>query len=100
MIIDYLALVVIILLTILLCAGVRQSSTFNIVTDSIKLVTDIFIIILGLVYFKKANLKMSGNPDKATWPDGFFPYGYASIFKGASSVFFSYIGFDNGDFFF
>jgi APA family basic amino acid/polyamine antiporter len=69
-------------LTILLVIGVKESSRFNILMVSVKLVVLSFFVIVGAFYVKPAN-----------WHP-FAPNGWAGIQTGAAVIFFAYIGFD------
>lgn len=79
---NILALGIILFLTFLLLVGVRSSSRFNNLMVIIKLsVIGIFIAI--------ATTQV--NP--VNWTP-FFPYGWQGAVKGASLIFFAYVGFD------
>lgn len=76
------AIALIMLLTTLLCVGIKESSRFNAVMVVIKLAVVLFVIFAGLSWVRPEN-----------W-DPFFPYGVGGIFEGAALIFFAYIGFD------
>jgi APA family basic amino acid/polyamine antiporter len=76
------ASLVVILLTILLVRGIKESSAFNIVIVVIKLLVIGFFIVIGGQHIKPEN-----------WVP-FAPNGFAGIKAGAAIVFFAYIGFD------
>jgi basic amino acid/polyamine antiporter, APA family len=80
--INLAAAILIALLTVLLCIGIKESSRFNAVMVAIKLAVVLFVIIAGIPWVKPENW----NP--------FFPYGFGGIFQGAALIFFAYIGFD------
>jgi APA family basic amino acid/polyamine antiporter len=73
---------IVLLLTVVLVIGIRESSRFNAVMVGIKLVVLAFFVIIGSLYLKPAN-----------WTP-FAPNGFAGIKAGAAIVFFAYIGFD------
>ncbi len=50
-----------------------------------------FIILMGFWQGEWKNFTESGNPKH---PSGFFPFGAPGVFKGASMVYLSYIGYD------
>ncbi|MBX2859775.1 MAG: amino acid permease [Vampirovibrio sp.] len=79
------AAAIIVLLTGLLCIGIKESARFNAVMVAVKLAVVLFIIALGSFYV---------NPDN--WLPGgtYFPMGFGGVFTGAATVFFAYIGFD------
>lgn len=76
------AAILIALLTVLLCTGIKESARFNAVMVVIKLAVVLFVIFAGIPWVKPAHW----NP--------FFPFGFGGIFQGAALIFFAYIGFD------
>ncbi|MBI3552456.1 MAG: amino acid permease [Elusimicrobia bacterium] len=85
------AVLIVLALTWLLVIGVKESSKFNTIMVSIKLVILLFFICVGLRFFSFHNWVP---PDSVTTWKGFAPNGWRGIFSGASIVFFAYIGFD------
>ena len=85
------AVLIVLALTWLLVVGVKESSRFNAIMVSIKLVILLFFICVGLRFFNYHNWVPAGSV--TTWK-GFAPNGWRGIFSGASIVFFAYIGFD------
>lgn len=73
---------IVLLLTIVLVRGIKESSRFNVVVVTIKLLVLGFFITLGSCYIKPEN-----------WVP-FAPNGFAGIKAGAAIAFFAYIGFD------
>ena len=73
---------IVLLLTMILVTGIKQSSRFNIVMVTIKLLVLGFFITLGSFYVKPQN-----------WVP-FAPNGFAGVKAGAAIAFFAYIGFD------
>ncbi|RDX92740.1 Cationic amino acid transporter 9, chloroplastic [Mucuna pruriens] len=80
--INALAPILLVLLTLILCQGVQESSVVN----SLMTVTKIIIVIV--VIFAGAF-----EVDVSNWSP-FAPNGLKSIFTGATVVFFAYVGFD------
>lgn len=81
-VINLLALLIIIALSLLLCLGVKQSARFNAVVVFIKLITiGIFIVVAAM------------NINVHNW-ENFLPFGWSGVMQGAALVFFAYIGFD------
>ncbi len=76
------AMLIIALLTLFLCVGVKQSARFNAVIVLIKLLTIAFFMMIAV-----------GNIKTQNWIP-YFPFGYEGVSKGAAIVFFAYIGFD------
>jgi APA family basic amino acid/polyamine antiporter len=80
--INIAAVVLIVLLTALLCKGVKESARFNAVMVAIKLAVVLLVILAGARYVSPAN-----------WTP-FMPFGWSGIVQGGALVFFAYIGFD------
>ncbi|KAG2213018.1 hypothetical protein INT47_011167 [Mucor saturninus] len=83
--------VIIMLVTIILVIGIRQSAMFNTIVVSIKLVV-ILIFIFGLAGYMYTPNYHPYIPPNTTGNWHFF--GVPGIFAAATTVFFSYIGFD------
>ena len=81
-VLNPLAVVVILLCTILLLCGVKESALVNNVMTTLNLCLILFIIIAGATYV-----------DPANWTP-FAPYGASGVIQGAATVFFAYVGFD------
>ncbi|XP_031114335.1 cationic amino acid transporter 9, chloroplastic-like isoform X1 [Ipomoea triloba] len=79
---NLLAPLLLVILTMVLCWGVGESSIFNAVVTVTKVVIVFFVIIVGA--FKV---------DASNWTP-FAPHGFKSILTGATVVFFAYVGFD------
>lgn len=76
------AVILIFLLTVLLCLGIKESARFNGVMVLIKLAVVLFVIFAGIPWVQPEN-----------WTP-FFPFGVNGVFQGAALIFFAYIGFD------
>ncbi len=81
-IIDLPAFLIIFVLAILLCLGVKHSARFNAVIVFIKLLTIAVFIAVASQHVKISH-----------WSP-FFPFGWHGVMQGAALVFFAYIGFD------
>jgi APA family basic amino acid/polyamine antiporter len=81
-IINLPAFLIIFLLAIFLCIGVKHSARFNAAIVFIKLLTIAIFIAVA-----------SQNVDIKNWGH-FFPFGWSGVMQGAALVFFAYIGFD------
>ena len=102
---DFVALLVVALVTTILVIGIKLSSQFNMVITTIKILVTVFIIGYGIFFIKASNLTPFIPPPK---PGGeelqvfVLPsllgidtiYGITGIFTAAALVFFAYIGFD------
>lgn len=80
--IDFLALCIISVISSLLIWGVRSSTRFNNIIVGVKLLVILLFIIVASRHV---------NPDN--WHP-FLPFGWIGVAKGASLIFFAYIGFD------
>ncbi|AZV57294.1 amino acid permease [Clostridium sp. AWRP] len=76
------AVAILVIITGILVAGVKQSATTNNIIVAIKLAVVLLFIVLGVSHVNTAN-----------WHP-FMPYGWKGVFSGASVIFFAYIGFD------
>eukprot|EP00944_MAST-04C_sp_MAST-4C-sp1_P013015 g13015.t1 len=77
-----LAGIIVFLCTIMLLAGVKESSKMNIIITVVNLLLVGFICFVGGTRVEPSN-----------W-EPFMPYGLKGVFSGAGFVFFSFIGFD------
>lgn len=89
---DFLALAVVIVMTIGLCRSTKNSSTFNVLITILHLLLMVFIIVAGFSKGTSMNLVKPSTSDK---PAGFAPFGVKGIFEGAAIVFYSYVGYDS-----
>ena len=80
--IDLPAVCIILLMTILLSRGVRESARVNNIMVFIKLTVVLLFIFAGVKYVKPEN-----------WTP-FMPFGFDGVMVGAATVFFAFIGFD------
>ena len=74
---------VVLLITVILVIGIRESARFNAAMVVLKLVVVLFVISFGSMYIRVEN-----------WTP-YLPYGATGVFKGAAYIFFAYIGFDS-----
>ncbi|XP_058737778.1 cationic amino acid transporter 4, vacuolar-like [Vicia villosa] len=88
-VVDPCAAVLIMLITILLCLGIKESSTVQSVVTTINVSVMLFIITVG------GYLGFKTGWAGYDLPSGYFPYGVNGMFAGSAIVFFSYIGFDS-----
>jgi APA family basic amino acid/polyamine antiporter len=105
---NLIAAAVVLILTAVLCLGIKVSSRINMVAVTIKVAIVLLVIIAGAFYIKTSNwspfIPPTGSPaagGASSAPSllqdlGFSPgsFGVSGIFTGAALVFFAFIGFD------
>ena len=105
---NLVAAAIVLILTAVICVGIKVSSQVNFVFVAIKLGIVLFVIIAGIFFIKTANWSPfippsgsepagGGEAVPSLLQDlGFSPgaFGVSGIFTGAALVFFAYIGFD------
>ncbi|HEX6842445.1 MAG TPA: amino acid permease [Stellaceae bacterium] len=89
-IINLPAIFIIVVLSLLLIRGIRESATVNGVIVVIKLTIAVLFIVIGAFYVQWANL----TPYIPANDGSFGQYGWSGILRGAGVIFFAYIGFD------
>jgi basic amino acid/polyamine antiporter, APA family len=77
------AALIVLLITVVLVVGIKESANFNAAMVILKLVVVLFVIAVGAAYVRPEN-----------WHP-FMPYGWGGMMSGAAYVFFAYIGFDS-----
>ncbi|XP_072306566.1 probable cationic amino acid transporter [Eucyclogobius newberryi] len=81
---DLLALFIVLLVTVIIALGVRNSVGFNNVLNVVNLVVWVFMVIAGMFFVSARN-----------WEGGnFLPYGWSGVMQGAATCFYAFIGFD------
>ena len=90
------AMLIIVFITALLVAGIRESARFNNFIVAVKLIVILLFIACTISSFTTANWVTASNPEGAFIPPnaGVGVYGWSGVFRGAAVVFFAYIGFD------
>jgi APA family basic amino acid/polyamine antiporter len=76
------AFLIVMVLTVILLVGIRESAWFNAAMVAVKIVIIVFFLIVGAKYIRPEN-----------WTP-FAPHGLKGIAAGAAIIFFAYIGFD------
>ncbi|RLQ96600.1 amino acid permease [Falsibacillus albus] len=76
------AFLIVVVITLLLSIGVKQSKRVNNIMVFVKLAVVLLFIFVGFSYVKPAN-----------WHP-FLPFGFSGVFSTAALVFFAFIGFD------
>ncbi|VFQ61622.1 unnamed protein product [Cuscuta campestris] len=82
------AAVLVLIITILLCTGIKESSLAQTIITTINIFALIFIVIAGSYLGFKTGWAGYG------LQSGYFPFGVNGLLAGSATVFFSYIGFD------
>jgi APA family basic amino acid/polyamine antiporter len=80
--VDVMATVIVLLLSIVLLTGVKQSTRINDIVVLIKIGVVLLFVVVGAFYVKPSN-----------WTP-FMPFGFSGVIKGAATAFLAYIGFD------
>ncbi|KAL4567214.1 hypothetical protein LXL04_022790 [Taraxacum kok-saghyz] len=80
--INLLAPVLLVILTLVLCRGVGESSLVNTIMTTTKIIIVVVVIIVGAF-----------EVDDSNWSP-FAPNGFKSVLTGATVAFFAYVGFD------
>jgi amino acid transporter len=101
---DLLALAITLVLTVVLCFGVKESSFMNNIFTLVNIAIIIFVIICGSFKANTEYWRLPASADKnnmgknTTSPDydhgGFFPYEYSGMLAGAATCFYAFVGFD------
>ncbi|MCU0648117.1 MAG: amino acid permease [Gemmatimonadaceae bacterium] len=77
-------------LTLLLVRGVQESATFNNIMVAVKTTIVLLVIGFGFFYVNRANWQPFIPENTGEWGK----FGWSGVLRGASVVFFAYIGFD------
>ncbi|PZS35659.1 MAG: amino acid permease [Pseudonocardiales bacterium] len=105
---DFAAAAIVLILTAVICIGIKVSARVNSVIVAIKVGIVLFVIVAGLFFIKSGNYHpfvppsgTKGAPGPAAEPSllqdlgfGAGTFGLSGIFTGAALVFFAFIGFD------
>jgi APA family basic amino acid/polyamine antiporter len=76
------AVFIVVVITVLLLVGIKESARFNTLMVAIKLIVLAIFVIVGVSHIESHNLKP------------FMPTGWSGIQAGAAVIFFAFIGFD------
>jgi basic amino acid/polyamine antiporter, APA family len=88
------ALIILLALTLLLIKGTQESATVNAVIVFLKVAIVIVFIAVGWQFINGANHTPYLIPAGTPGHEGIFQHGWGGMVRGASIVFFAFIGFD------
>lgn len=88
------ALGILLLLTLVLIKGTKESALINAVIVFVKVAIVLAFIAIGWSFIKDSNHTPYFIPENTPGHEGFFDYGWGGVFRGAAIVFFAFIGFD------
>ncbi|XP_068635868.1 cationic amino acid transporter 2, vacuolar-like [Aristolochia californica] len=87
-VIDPCAAILVLVVTLLLCVGIKESSFAQAVVTTANVCVMVVVIIAG------GYLGLQTGWTGYSLPSGYFPFGVNGMLAGSATVFFSYIGFD------
>jgi len=88
------AVFIIVLMSLLLIKGTKESAFVNGLIVSLKVTVVLVFIFLGWKYINNSNYNPYLIPATEPGHEGFFDHGWGGIIRAAAIVFFAYIGFD------
>ena len=93
-IINLPAVAIIVLMSLLLMKGTKESAFVNAIIVGLKITVVLVFIFLGWKYINKTNYDPYLIPATEPGHEDFFRHGWGGIIRAAAIVFFAYIGFD------
>ena len=93
-IINLPALFILLLLTLVLVKGTKESAMLNAVIVFVKVAIVLMFIVLGWQFINPGNHSPFFIPEGTPGHDTFREWGWGGVFGGAAIVFFAFIGFD------
>jgi len=100
---DFLSCGFVLILSILLAWGVKESSFLNNVFTAVNLLTVALVIVVGAFYINIKNWELDPSEAPSQDPEGrrvvtgmggFAPFGISGIMAGAAKCFYGFVGFD------
>ena len=92
---DFFAFGITLLLTVILCLGVKESTRFNNIFTCLNIAVVLFVTIFGFVHADLDNWSLDGSYNGTQYGEGgFFPYGVDGVLSGAATCFYGFVGFD------
>ncbi|XP_070206997.1 high affinity cationic amino acid transporter 1-like isoform X2 [Littorina saxatilis] len=94
---DFFSFCITLLLTGVLCIGVKESTRFNNIFTCVNLLVITYVVICG--FFKADLSNWEIEPSKVpegskAGSGGFMPFGFSGMMSGAATCFYAYVGFD------
>ncbi|MBN8576832.1 MAG: amino acid permease [Cytophagales bacterium] len=93
-IVNFPALIILVILTLVLIKGTKESATLNAVIVFVKVAIVLVFIALGWSFINDANYTPFTVPQGTPGHSGWRQFGWGGVLGGASIVFFAFIGFD------
>lgn len=93
-IINLPAVFIIVLMSLLLMKGTKESAFVNAIIVTLKVAVVLTFIILGWQYINTSNYDPYFIPETQPGHESFFNNGFGGVIRAAAIVFFAYIGFD------
>jgi basic amino acid/polyamine antiporter, APA family len=84
------AVFIVLVITLLLVVGIRESAAFNNVIVIIKMLVILAVVGVGVFYVNKANWHPFIPENNGKWGE----FGWSGVLRAAGVIFFAYIGFD------
>lgn len=93
---DFVSFGITMLLTIMLCFGVKESTSFNSVFTCFNVSIVIFVIVVGVLNADFANWNISEDEAQKNngGTGGFLPHGIPGLLAASASCFYFFVGFD------
>lgn len=94
---DFFSFFIVILLSILLAVGVKESTLMNNIFTGVNLVVIGIVLVAGVMNADTNNWKIAKEdiPEGVRGGEGgFMPYGVAGVMAGAAKCFYGFVGFD------
>jgi APA family basic amino acid/polyamine antiporter len=90
------AVLILVILTAVLCVGIRESAHVNHVAVGLKFVVLILFVCYGIYFWASEPERFHSNMTPFIPPNegSFGKYGISGVFRGAGAIFFAYVGFD------
>jgi len=93
-IVNFPALVILVILTLVLIKGTKESASLNAVIVFVKVAIVLIFIVIGWGFINEANYTPFLIPQSAPEHSSWNTFGWGGVLGGAGIVFFAFIGFD------